>query len=91
MGSLFKLIAGVVIGAGIGVAAAKIAERRQDQADEFGFTDDTEPSGFKTRLRQAGEVARSARAEREAELQKYFRRRVNDPSAFTPPVGDTIH
>jgi hypothetical protein len=82
MGSLFKLVAGMAIGAGIAIVATRMSERRENEAAGLYSGEPDEPTGFMARLHEAGASARAVRAEREAELRSRFRQRTNDPMAF---------
>lgn len=86
MDGIIRLAIGLAVGAGVGIGLARLTGRRESP-EVSGLVDEPgEPGGLRLRFQRAGEASRSARADREAELREYFRKRVKDPEAFPAPV-----
>lgn len=81
-----KVLLGSLIGAGIGVAVAKLMERGQSDglhaAAAFSAGNDPSEETLRARLERAKVAGVRARAATEADLRAAFRGRVNNPAAL---------
>lgn len=87
--NLFKVVAGLAIGAAVGVLVARevgpvTGQEVPPEEDEFGLLGvSTEPrESIRERWDRALAAGEAAREAKEAELRDYFRQKVGDPSAF---------
>jgi len=94
MHKVFKVLLGAALGAGVGMAIARVLEQQAGMELEINRADgvatvvgETEPKpGFADRIKGRLEAAKvageDARIAKEAELRGYFREKVNDPAAM---------
>ena len=96
--NFMKIIVGSALGATVGYAVNRFAERSEMPEDErMSLTEEVTsiPDRLKQRWADAQEAGEQARIAEEARLRAYFREKVNDPSAFAdiappaPPAGGT--
>jgi hypothetical protein len=79
-----KVVVGSLLGAGVGFAISKLAER--DSAPVAGVAETEPRESLKNRWQRAKLAGEEARAAKEAELRAYFRAKVNDPTALRDDV-----
>lgn len=86
-----KVLLGSLVGAGIGVAVAKLMERGQADglhaAAAFSAGDDPSAESFRARLERAKLAGEQARAATESGLRAAFRDKVRDTGALADRAG----
>lgn len=80
MNNPIKIMVGMAVGAGVGMAISRVLERGSADAP-VGIAGQPKET-FRERWERARIAGDAARAEKEAELRSHFRRKVHDPTAF---------
>lgn len=93
--NFMKIIVGSALGATVGYAINRYAQRAEMPEEErMSLTEEITsiPDRLKQRWAEAQEAGEQARIAEEARLRSYFREKVNDPHAFAdiaPPAPST--